>query len=158
MRRLLLALILAVPRRPGRGGGLSADRGALGPRAASPSSSSTTGARRCGSAIRRGSRCAAASRGLRGVQFSTGTIEFDLLLEGNRDFAGFSFRDQGDGNGELFYVRPHQNGNPDATQYTPVVNGSPAWQIFTDEGYTSAVRFTTGALDAGPGRRLRRPR
>lgn len=81
---------------------------------------------------------------LRGVRFSTGTIEFDLYLEGNRDFAGFTFRDAGDGNAELFYLRPHQNGNPDATQYTPVVNGSPAWQIFTDEGYTSQVRFPIG--------------
>ncbi len=82
--------------------------------------------------------------GLRGVRFNTGTIEFDLLLEGNRDFAGFSFRDAGDGNGELFYLRPHQNGNPDAVQYTPVVNGSPAWQIFTGEGYTSQARFPVG--------------
>lgn len=78
---------------------------------------------------------------LRDSRFETGVIEFDLWLGGNRDFAGFIFRDQGDGNAEYFYVRPHQNGNPDATQYTPVVNGSPAWQIFSGEGFTSAARF-----------------
>ncbi len=82
--------------------------------------------------------------GLRGVSFTTGTIEYDVLVEGNRDFVGFSFRDRADGNGELFYIRPLQNGNPDATQYTPVVNGSPAWQIFSGDGFTSAVRFTPG--------------
>jgi hypothetical protein len=76
--------------------------------------------------------------------FSTGTIEFDLMV-GNRDFAGFAFRAAEPGNGELFYVRPHMNGNPDSTQYTPVVNGSPAWQIFSADGFESAVRFPIGA-------------
>jgi hypothetical protein len=71
-------------------------------------------------------------------------VEFDLLAPGVYDFAGLAFRQQDDGNGELFYIRPHQNGNPDSTQYTPVVNGSLAWQIFTGDGFTSQHRFNYG--------------
>jgi hypothetical protein len=81
----------------------------------------------------------------RGVRFATGTIEFDLLAPGQRDFIELSFRVQDGGYAELFYIRPHQNGNPDSTQYTPVVNGSPAWQIFTGEGFTSQFRFPLGS-------------
>ncbi len=80
----------------------------------------------------------------RGVIFETGTIEFDLFATEGRDFIELAFRSQDNGNGELFYIRTHQNGNPDSTQYTPVVNGSPAWQIFTGEGFTSQVRFALG--------------
>ena len=85
-----------------------------------------------------------AQANLRGMSFSTGTVEFDLLSPAVYDFVGLAFRQQDDGNGELFYVRPHQNGNPDSTQYTPVVNGSLAWQIFTGEGFTSQHRFNYG--------------
>jgi hypothetical protein len=81
---------------------------------------------------------------LRHVAFETGTIEFDLFANEGRDFISVAFRVQDSGDGELFYIRTHQNGNPDATQYTPVVNGSPAWQIFTGEGFTSQVRFDLG--------------
>lgn len=81
---------------------------------------------------------------LRDVTFETGTIEFDVLANEGRDFVELAFRVQDSGDGELFYIRPHQNGYPDSTQYTPVVNGSPAWQIFTGEGFTSQVRFALG--------------
>jgi hypothetical protein len=81
----------------------------------------------------------------RDILFSTGVIEFDMLLHGPRDFPGLVFRSQPGGEDyESFYVRPHQNGNPDATQYTPVVNGDAAWQIFTGEGYTAQTRFAIG--------------
>jgi len=80
----------------------------------------------------------------RAIVFSTGTIEYDLLAQGGYDFTGLAFRQQEDGNGEFFYIRPHQNGNPDSTQYTPVVNGSLAWQIFTGDGFTSQHRFNYG--------------
>jgi hypothetical protein len=99
-------------------------------------------------AVRLGSAPGQPPRGaqanLRGVTFSTGTVEFDVLAEGRYDFAGLAFRQRDDGNGETFYIRPHQNGNPDSTQYTPVVNGSLAWQIFTGEGFTSQHRFNYG--------------
>ena len=89
-------------------------------------------------------RPSGAQANLRGVTFTTGTIEYDILAPGVYDFAGLAFRQQDGGNGELFYIRPHQNGNPDSTQYTPVVNGSLAWQIFTGDGFTSQHRFNYG--------------
>ena len=86
-----------------------------------------------------------AEANLRGVNFTTGTVEFDMLQEpGAYDFAGLIFHGQETSNADLFYIRPHQNGNPDSTQYTPVVNGSLAWQIFTGEGFTSQHRFNYG--------------
>jgi hypothetical protein len=89
-------------------------------------------------------RPSGAQASLRGVTFTTGTIEYDVLAPGIYDFVGVAFRQQDGGNGELFYIRPHQNGNPDSTQYTPVVNGSLAWQIFTGDGFTSQHRFNYG--------------
>lgn len=91
-----------------------------------------------------GQRPRGAQANARGIAFTTGTIEYDLLASGGYDFTGLAFRQQEDGNGEFFYIRPHQNGNPDSTQYTPVVNGSLAWQIFTGEGFTSQHRFNYG--------------
>jgi hypothetical protein len=85
-----------------------------------------------------------AQANLRGLDFATGIVEFDLLSPAVYDFIGLAFRAQDDGNSELFYIRPHQNGNPDSTQYTPVVNGSLAWQIFTGDGFTSQHRFNYG--------------
>ena len=78
---------------------------------------------------------------LTGAEFSTGVIEYDVQVGSHRDFVYFMFRADEANNSETFYIRPHQSGNPDATQYTPIVNGNLAWQIFTDEGFTSAVRF-----------------
>lgn len=44
-------------------------------------------------------------------------------------------------NFENFYVRPHQSGNPDATQYTPVFNRQAGWQLYHGEGYSKAFTF-----------------
>ena len=38
-------------------------------------------------------------------------------------------------------MRPHQSGNPDATQYTPVFNGNAGWQLYHGEGYSKAIAF-----------------
>lgn len=66
-----------------------------------------------------------------GANFDTGVIEFDMALPSNaQSFPGVYFRGQDDFNYEHFYLRPHQNGNPDAMQYTPVINGSTGWQIY----------------------------
>lgn len=78
---------------------------------------------------------------LNGVEFSTGVIEYDVQVGSHRDFVYLMFRADETDNAETFYIRPHQSGNPDATQYTPIVNGNLAWQIFTGEGFTSAVRY-----------------
>lgn len=65
------------------------------------------------------------------ANFDTGVIEFDMALaNAKQSFPGVIFRGQDDGNYEHFYLRPHQNGNPDSMQYTPVINGMTAWQIY----------------------------
>jgi hypothetical protein len=48
---------------------------------------------------------------------------------------------QGGDRYESFYLRSHQNGNPDAIQYTPVINEMAAWQLYHGEGFWNAVRF-----------------
>jgi len=60
---------------------------------------------------------------LKNVELRDGTIEADISFPQQRNFPGFAVRMQDFKNAESFYVRPHQSGNPDATQYTPVFNG-----------------------------------
>jgi hypothetical protein len=78
---------------------------------------------------------------LKGVKFDTGVIEYDLLITGDYDFVGPVFRQIEDGFGEVIYLRPHLNGKPDSIQYTPVVNGNLAWQIFTGRGFEAQTVF-----------------
>jgi hypothetical protein len=54
---------------------------------------------------------------------------------------GVTFRVQDPDNREEFYIRPHQSGNPDANQYTPVFNGLTAWQLYHGEGYGAPVTY-----------------
>src|SRR5690349_14857662 len=56
------------------------------------------------------------------VNLTDGIIEVDMNFPQERYFPGIEFRMQDINNYESFYVRPHQSGNPDATQYTPVFN------------------------------------
>jgi hypothetical protein len=78
---------------------------------------------------------------LNDLQLQDGIIEADLIFPQQRGFPGFLFRMQNLGNGEQFYVRPHQSGNPDATQYTPVFNNNAGWQLYYGEGYSKAYSF-----------------
>src|SRR6476659_4555460 len=78
---------------------------------------------------------------LKNAELRDGTIEADLSFPQQRNFPGIAVRMQGLKNSELFYVRPHQSGNPDATQYTSVFNGSAAWQLYYGEGYGGAFPF-----------------
>ena len=78
---------------------------------------------------------------IKGLKFATGVIEFDLLLDSERDFTGPIFRQSDGGHGEIVYFRPHLNGKPDAIQYTPVVNNNLAWQIFTGPGFEAEVTY-----------------
>ncbi len=80
---------------------------------------------------------------LPGLSFDTGVIEFDLAVEDNRAFPGVAFRAQDLANYEHFYVRPHQSGNPDANQYTPVFNRVSGWQIYYGEAYSAPTRYQT---------------
>ena len=58
----------------------------------------------------------------RGVKLGDGILEMDLLVPSERCFHGLVWHVAGPSH-ELFFVRPHQVGNPDAIQYTPVTNG-----------------------------------
>lgn len=81
---------------------------------------------------------------LKDSTFKNGVIEFDMALTQDRYFPGFGFRVQDQENYESIYLRPHQMGNPDAIQYTPVYNGQAAWQLYHGEGYSTAVRYPMG--------------
>lgn len=74
------------------------------------------------------------------ANFDTGVIEFDMALTSNaQSFPGIYFRAQDELNYEHFYIRPHQSGNPDSMQYTPVINGNTAWQIHSE--YNARYRY-----------------
>ncbi len=62
--------------------------------------------------------------------FADGSLDFDVAFTRARGFVGGIWRVQDAGNYEEFYLRPHQSGNPDATQYTPVFNGVSGWQLY----------------------------
>jgi hypothetical protein len=78
---------------------------------------------------------------LKDAELRDGTIEADISFPKQRSFPGFAVRMQDTFNFEYFYVRPHQSGNPDATQYTPVFNGDDGWQLYYGEGYGGAFPF-----------------
>jgi hypothetical protein len=73
------------------------------------------------------------------TRFADGSIEFDVAFERSRGFVGGIWRVQDAKNVEEFYLRPHQSGNPDATQYTPVFNGVSGWQLYHGERYTVPI-------------------
>ncbi len=75
------------------------------------------------------------------ARFTDGWIEFDVALDGERGFAGGVWRVQDPRNYEEFYLRPHQSGNPDATQYTPVFNGIAGWQLYHGERYAVPATY-----------------
>ncbi|QGZ95912.1 hypothetical protein [Terricaulis silvestris] len=78
------------------------------------------------------------------ANFETGVIEFDMAVPSNaQSFPGVYFRGVDDFNYEHFYFRPHQNGNPDTMQYTPVMNGMTGWQIYSQ--YNARTRLPINA-------------
>ena len=76
--------------------------------------------------------------------FKAGIIDYDVMFQPGRKFAGVQFRIQDPGNYEDFYMRAHQSGNPDATQYTPVYNGMAGWQLYYGEGHSTAYSYNFG--------------
>lgn len=75
------------------------------------------------------------------VRLTDGLVEFDIAVPADRGFAGAAFRMQNRDNYEHFYIRPHQSRNPDANQYTPVINGISAWQLYHGEGFGAPVAY-----------------
>ena len=78
---------------------------------------------------------------LRDSSFGDGTIEFDVALHGHASFAGVAFRALSGDDYELIYLRPHLSRRPDALQYTPIYNGSEAWQLYSGPGYTAEAEL-----------------
>lgn len=76
-----------------------------------------------------------------GLSFKNGIIEYEIAFSNSRQFSGVVFRREDDTNYEEFYLRPHQSGNPDANQYTPVFNGLSAWQLYHGEGYGAPYTY-----------------
>jgi hypothetical protein len=74
-------------------------------------------------------------------EFMDGIIEYDVVLPDERGFTGAVWRWQDWVNYEEFYLRPHQSGNPDANQYTPVFNGLAGWQLYHGPGYGAPVEY-----------------
>lgn len=81
---------------------------------------------------------------VKGLDFATGVIEFDMLLPDAMEFSGPMFHQPDERTGEFIYFRPHMNGKPDAIQYTPVVNGNLGWQIFSGPGFEAEAVFPVG--------------
>jgi hypothetical protein len=78
-----------------------------------------------------------------GLELRDGTLELDLAMTAERCFPGLAWRLR-DGTYEMFFVRPHQSGNPDSIQYTPAFHGVSAWQLYHGPGYWSPVELPIG--------------
>lgn len=78
---------------------------------------------------------------IRDSEFVNGIIEFDINFAAERGFMGAVWRMQDKTDFEEFYMRPHQSGNPDANQYTPVFHGLASWQLYHGPGYGVPVQY-----------------
>lgn len=79
---------------------------------------------------------------LRGSRFQNGTIEFDIAFSEVSGFPGIAFRAATHADYELFYLRENLSGQPHATQYTPVLHGLYAWQIYAGPAWEATARWT----------------
>ena len=78
---------------------------------------------------------------LKDTKFLNGIIEYDIAVPKKRGFMGVTWRMQDDTNFEEFYMRPHQSGNPDANQYTPVYNSISGWQLYYGEQFSVTYKY-----------------
>jgi hypothetical protein len=75
------------------------------------------------------------------LELTHGAIELDLCVTAERAFHGVVWRLESVDEHESFFVRPHQVGNPDSIQYTPVFHGVSGWQLYHGEGFGASIRF-----------------
>lgn len=67
-------------------------------------------------------------------------IEYEYASTHPSGFIGVNFRADAAANSlEQFYTRPHQSGQPDATQYMVMINGSATWQLHAGPNEATAV-------------------
>jgi hypothetical protein len=77
---------------------------------------------------------------LKDFEMRDGVMDVDVATPAARGFFGFDFRiDEKGANYEEVYLRQHKSGQPDAMQYTPVLNTGRNWQIYNGPGFTGAV-------------------
>jgi hypothetical protein len=79
---------------------------------------------------------------LKGSNFQNGTIDFDIAFSEVGGFPGIAFRAATHSDYELFYLRQNLSGQPHATQYTPVLHGLYAWQIYAGPRWEATARWT----------------
>ena len=79
---------------------------------------------------------------LKGSRFQNGIIEFDVVFSNVGGFPGIAFRAATRSDFELFYLRQNLSGGPHATQYTPVLHGLYAWQIYAGPAWEGAAHWT----------------
>ncbi|MFZ1729356.1 MAG: hypothetical protein WBQ23_08560 [Bacteroidota bacterium] len=90
----------------------------------------------------RGRDCLSGSAYLNGVKLKDGVIDVDILVTGAESNPGIIFRRSADGEFERISLRPHRAGHfQDAVQYSPIFNGSDAWQLYNGPGYTAACEL-----------------
>ena len=77
----------------------------------------------------------------RDIDLGDGVIELELAVGRERSFHGVVWHLLDAENYESFFVRPHQVGNPDAVQYTPVYNDVSAWQLYHGPGFWAPIAF-----------------
>ncbi len=77
---------------------------------------------------------------LKDFEMRDAVIDVDVATPASRGFFGIQFRiDGGGANAEWVYLRQHKSGQPDAMQYTPVLNTGLNWQLYNGPGFTGAV-------------------
>ncbi|MEM1320677.1 MAG: hypothetical protein AAGG75_10505 [Bacteroidota bacterium] len=78
---------------------------------------------------------------LKDREFFNGTIEFDIFLTERQSFPGVRFRAVDQQNMEVFYLRPHLSGKPDANQAIPLINGIMPFQLYFGPSYSVAYQY-----------------
>jgi hypothetical protein len=77
---------------------------------------------------------------LKDFEMRDGVVDVDVATPASRGFFGVQFRIAGN-SAEWVYLRQHKSGQPDAMQYTPVLNTGLNWQIYNGPGFTGAVEI-----------------
>jgi len=75
---------------------------------------------------------------LKDFEMRDGVVDVDVSTPASRGFFGIQIRIDGS-NAEWVYLRQHKSGQPDAMQYTPVLNTGLNWQIYNGPGFTGSV-------------------
>lgn len=79
---------------------------------------------------------------IEGLDLGDMVIEYDYASTHPSGFIGVNFRaNQETSNLEQFYTRPHQSGQPDATQYMVLTNGSATWQLHAGPNEATATEL-----------------